>query len=572
MQIFKIFILNLAAFLQGGSVSICSVVIDQISETDEPGSNSTLIISKLVTNDDIIINKNEASWIASSWMLSHLFSAVIAGYISDTIGRRLSLLFDIFCFFAGFSMMMFGTNFAWLMTGRILMGYPLVSQVYMCEVSPVELRGPYSAIYSTLHALGFTSALIFGAYLNWRIAMIPFIAVSIPAFIGVYYLRESPEWLYKKGRYAEYLEAANSYGLDELAEEKPQKNVEDENSKGELGFSEYMCSCLSNPLEFIKQKKEQCTWFNWALVRKIILLNVLFCLIGYSGFSLLASYAVDVFKQSGSPIDATDASWLTSSIKIPAAMLSFYVIAKAPRKILFFVLGTLICLSFLGAGTYITLDRLEDFHPELMEQLSFIPMLAIVLAYSAYGMGYAAIPQLLVAESMPVPIRSTVTGLVVTQEMLSSFVLSKFKHDLLNLLEISGLFFLFGAVVIAVLVTAALAFRDKDDYGEAVEITSWNERLQGSIKHYRVSTKKRNRRASAASKLSRASSKLNQRGSTGGAPASGTGSTSYGSTEGHFNNGGPVSIMKNPEQEKDDGPRGFQNAKRRVSIVELQEP
>ena len=62
-------------------------------------------------------------------MLGHLVSAIFAGFVSDAIGRKKSLLLDTAVFFLGFVMLATGHLPACLIIGRLLLGYPLVSQV-----------------------------------------------------------------------------------------------------------------------------------------------------------------------------------------------------------------------------------------------------------------------------------------------------------------------------------------------------------------------------------------------------------------------------------------------------------
>ena len=70
-----------------------------------------------------------AMLLASSWVLGHLVSACFAGFISDTIGRKKSLLLDTAVFFLGFIVLATGHLARCLVLARALLGYPLVSQV-----------------------------------------------------------------------------------------------------------------------------------------------------------------------------------------------------------------------------------------------------------------------------------------------------------------------------------------------------------------------------------------------------------------------------------------------------------
>ena len=66
---------------------------------------------------------------ASSWVLGHLVSALFAGILSDAIGRKKSLLIDTVVFFFGFGLLATGHLTTCLILARLLLGYPLVSQV-----------------------------------------------------------------------------------------------------------------------------------------------------------------------------------------------------------------------------------------------------------------------------------------------------------------------------------------------------------------------------------------------------------------------------------------------------------
>ena len=71
--------------------------------------------------------------LASAWQLGHFLSALFAGCLSDSIGRKKTLLLDTAVFFIGFLLLTFGEKPAHLIRGRIFHGYPLVSQVKYLE-------------------------------------------------------------------------------------------------------------------------------------------------------------------------------------------------------------------------------------------------------------------------------------------------------------------------------------------------------------------------------------------------------------------------------------------------------
>ena len=119
-------------------------------------------------------------------------------------------------------------------------------------------------------------------------------------------------------------------------------------------------------------------------------------------------------------------------------------------------------MAFLLMGLFTFLSSSSILSPYLISSLNFIPMVCVILAYTGYGLGYSVIPNLVAAEIMPVEIRydweisnnglnerisifrSTVVGILMTAEMSSTFVLSKLKPILIELLGIHGLFTMFA--------------------------------------------------------------------------------------------------------------------------------
>ena len=99
VQLLSAFVINLVALQQGASVSSSSVVLHSLQK--ELGHSNSTTDSPLLLFDfyldlgvDFLINAEDGSWVASAWVLSHLVFAPIAGFATDKIGRRKSLIID----------------------------------------------------------------------------------------------------------------------------------------------------------------------------------------------------------------------------------------------------------------------------------------------------------------------------------------------------------------------------------------------------------------------------------------------------------------------------------------------
>merc|ERR1711892_1371153 len=429
------FIINLVGLLQGASVSTSSIILRSLHQSDR--SNSSITYTRVREDmvpasayQELVASEEEGSWIASSWVLGHLLSACLAGCVNDMIGRKKSLLIDTIVFFLG--------------VARFMLGYPLVSQVYLCEIMSPSRRGLGAAMYSVLHSLGFFLVLILGAFLPWRWAVSVPAFLAVPIFGAIFFLHESPEWLNKMGHEKRCQEALNFYQKD-LEGEKLNLEKKTEN---EESFPKFII--VVKLKTFLRLIMFQYPDF----LRNMLFLSTLFLCIGWCGFSILSFYAVEIFQLSGSPLSASNTSWITSTTKIVCSIAAFYVLHKFNRKSLFLMTGTLVCLAFIIMGVFTFLSSSSILSPSWVSSLNFIPMACVILAYTGYGLGYNVIPNIVAAEVMPVEIRSTVIGILMTVEMSSTFVLSKLKPVLLDFLGIHGLFFMFaGTIFFIILLT-----------------------------------------------------------------------------------------------------------------------
>jgi len=456
VQLLSGFTISLVALLQGAGVASASV-LHSLHQEQEPSKNfnssSHLPLFDFGLNNlglaDFSISEEEGSWMASVWILSHLLCAPVAGFLNDKIGRRKALMIDTLIFFIGFLILTVATSLPCLILARLLLGCPLVSQVFLCEIVTPSRRGFTAAMYSVSYSSGFSLILFLGANLHWRLALAVPLFLSLPIMAALYNLRESPAWLQRMGRVQEAEEAAAFYRLSlpepslDLFEEEGPKDIKEPKK---------------NLMEQLKAGLRILTLQGSAFWRNFAFLATLNLLFGWSGFAILASYAVEIFTLSGSPLSAAHTASITSLTRIICAFCSFYSLHKFSRKGLFLATAVIICLSYLTVGVFLKLSFNNVISDDMATQLNFIPMAMVILAYMGLGLGFGVIPGLLAAERIPVNIRSTVVGILVTLQNFSSFNLSKWKPVLISHLGIDGLFLFFAGVLFSLILLTQVAF------------------------------------------------------------------------------------------------------------------
>ena len=111
-------------------------------------------------------------------LLGAFVGSLVAGPISDTIGRKPVILASDFLFIVGSLVMANAESIAVLITGRIIIGLAIgvasmIVPVYLSEISPVRIRGRIVAIYilcvTAGQALSSVLCMILGR--NWRLML-----------------------------------------------------------------------------------------------------------------------------------------------------------------------------------------------------------------------------------------------------------------------------------------------------------------------------------------------------------------------------------------------------------------
>lgn len=240
-------------------------------------------------------------WAVGSINIGAAIGALLAGKLSDTMGRKKLLLFCAFLF----ALTGVGTGWAWDFTSfiifRMLSGVAvgiaaLVCPMYIAEMSPAPYRGRLVTLYQLAIVTGLLLAYISNYFLldtgenNWRWM---FSSQSIPAlvfFMGLLLVAESPRWLIRKNKEKEAGKVLEKIGGPEYAvvESKIIRN------------------------SFSQEIKEDIRDLFKKDIRPILLIGIAIAVFSQAGGqNSLFSYAPEIFKKAGM---AEDSAFLQSVI------------------------------------------------------------------------------------------------------------------------------------------------------------------------------------------------------------------------------------------------------------------
>ena len=168
--------------------------------------------------------------VISSLIFAAAVGALVMGRLSDSIGRRKTILVLASLFFIGVLFVVFSpagpepgtfsaTGFGVLVTGRIILGLAVggastVVPVFLAELAPYEIRGSITGRNELAIVSGQLAAFVCNAVIGtvwghidgvWRFMFGICALPAVALFIGMLRMPESPRWLVEKGRHDDAL-------------------------------------------------------------------------------------------------------------------------------------------------------------------------------------------------------------------------------------------------------------------------------------------------------------------------------------------------------------------------------
>ena len=144
----------------------------------------------------------ERELVVSVALLGAVIGSLVAGPMSDNLGRKPSIIMSDILFATGSVLMGFAQSIALLMIGRVLVGLgvgvaSMVVPIYLSEVAPVSIRGAVVAFFVVAVTLGqlISSGIALACGRNWRLMLG---LAAVPAIIqGTWqiFMPESQRWL-----------------------------------------------------------------------------------------------------------------------------------------------------------------------------------------------------------------------------------------------------------------------------------------------------------------------------------------------------------------------------------------
>jgi len=342
---FLIFVAGLGGLLYGIDVGIITDALLYLDKT-------------------ISLSVEQTSLIVAAVLAGGTAASLVAGPISDWIGRKKMMIISGVLFIVSVLVIISSHGFAILLAGRILQGVSggviaVVVPLYLAECLAPQNRGKGSAIFQFMLTVGIVVASVTGFYFihhadaaiqaaagnadlirdaqnhAWRGMFLSVIYPGILFFLGTIFLSESPRWLFRRGHMEESLAALRKSSPEDEAQLQMREMVE--------------------LAEEDKQKAKVRGSSESLLQRKYVVPFVLACVIlacnQTTGINSVLAYLAVILRQAGMSVaQATQGDLAVKILNCIMTVVAVMLVDRRGRKFLLTIGTGGIVISLLLAS------------------------------------------------------------------------------------------------------------------------------------------------------------------------------------------------------------------------------
>lgn len=349
------------------------------------------------------LNAIQLGWAVSSLLLGCILGSGAAGRTADKFGRRRVLAAVAFTFVVSSVASGAARTFSELIAARILGGVAvgaasMVSPMYIAEISPHRIRGRMVSLCQ----LAITSGILISYLINYGLRNVGssnwrwmFLSGAVPSalfFVLLFFVPESPRWLFTRGRGAEALEILKSVG-------------------GEASANDELATMRSSPGARPVSHEQWWSRHNRRVMTVGILLAIL---VQLSGMNAVLSYAPIILRRAGTSMDtALFQTFVIGAINLVATFVAVLVVDRVGRKPLYITGSVAMAAALILIGFSFAFHGMGGLYG-----LSFI-----LLFVASFAACIGPVFWVLMSEMFPSAIRADAMSVAVLMTWLTDFLL-----------------------------------------------------------------------------------------------------------------------------------------------------
>lgn len=359
----------------------------------------------------------------STTLIGAIFGA-LAGGISDFLGRKRTLIINVFFYLLATILLLMSQNFLMLMGGRVLVGFAcglasILVPLYIAEIAPVESRGRLVSLNQLLIVLGvfvsFLTAYLYADTRDWR-AMFSFaLYPALFQLVCLFFVPETPSWLFSNNRKKTAEKVLQRLRLSLSTEHQTR-----EKRLAKTRFKDLLSPSVRAPFLI---------GIGISVFQQI------------TGINTVIYYAPRIFQLAGFPSaeSAILATVWIGTVNVVMTVLGLWLVDKIGRKPLLLAGVAGMGLSLLLLGFAFQFQG---------EGTSLEAILALLAYVGCFAPGLGIIAWLIISEIYPLGIRGRAMSIATFANWSANYIVSLTFLSLVDLLTAAGTYWLFAFICI----------------------------------------------------------------------------------------------------------------------------
>lgn len=368
----------------------------------------------LLKRDDshLPLTSDEASWIASFYLLGSIPGNLLAAFVVDRFGRKSSLLIAGLPLFFGWVLIIVAWNPYILYASRFISGLGqgvvyVVCPMYIGEIADKNIRGSLGSFIKLMVTFGELYAHAIGPFVPYEWLAYCCAIIPIVFFASFAWMPESPYYLVMRNDHAG---AARS-----LRRLKRYANKND--------LQEDMDQMAKSVVRDLTDRGHFWDLFDTPGNRRAVLISFgLQLILQFSGIAAIESYTQEIIEESNSGLSAGIAVIILSVLQLAAGLGAAALVDRIGRRPLL-LSTTLLAGVALTISAIFYLVKLRFGYG--MENLGWLLDASVMFYELIIALGLSPLPYMMLGELFPTNVKGVAVSLANIWASLLAFVVSK---------------------------------------------------------------------------------------------------------------------------------------------------
>ncbi|KAL3274699.1 hypothetical protein HHI36_016076 [Cryptolaemus montrouzieri] len=416
--LFSVITVNLLAFATGNAYSWSSTVLP-ILQSNNTEKNP---LGRPITSSEI-------SWIASLMYLGASAGPISAGYCSNKIGRKKTLILFSIPMLISHLILAFATTIEEIVIARFMMGLGAgcaftVIPIYVGEIAEMEIRGFLGCFMTVSFSLGLLMVYIIDPFVDMMIlSFMLIVPIGFFLFLFILFVPESPYFYMAR---------------------KEKESAE----KSLFKFRDTDVSSILKELDDIEEivKDSRNSKISSEILssrtfrRAIIITTVLMVSQQFVGNTIILAYMGIIFDATGTKISVSTSSVAVAFIQLVVVFVSSFLVDKWGRRFLLITSTAGCILPLIMMSTFFYLQYLEI----ELSNLWWLPTFSLIVFIFTYNIGLASLPWILLGELFPMESKGLASSITAFTCLFLAFIMTLIFPSLEQLIGFHGAFFFFS--------------------------------------------------------------------------------------------------------------------------------